>query len=196
MPVRAIGACALAGLISGAAVADEVASAPTRPYSAAELRSARDAQGIDGLLIDHRAKGIDVALEGADEVEGHPAYRLSVALASGAKRHLWVDAKTFLDLKYERESHTPAGGTGSVSVYYRDYRTIEGLQIPGVIETGAGAGGKAAEKMVIDNVTLNSSLSDAHFERPTATSERRRSPPAFRSESPAGGSGPHALESK
>jgi hypothetical protein len=66
--------------------------------------------------------------------------------------------------------------------------------MPGVIETGAGAG-KAPEKMVIDNVTLNPSLSDAHFERP-ATSDRRKAPPGFRSESPAGGSVPHAMESK
>jgi outer membrane lipoprotein-sorting protein len=282
MPVRAIGACAVAGLISAATAADEAATAPnltadqiveknaaarggleawrkiqtmvwtghietgkpsapivpfvleykrpnkmrfeinaerekslrvfdgvsgwkvgasspgmlpaTRPYSASELRSAREAQGIDGLLIDHRAKGVDVALEGADEIDGRPAYRLSVTLPGGAKRRVWVDARTFLELKYERESHTSPAGIGTVSVYYRNYRTVEGLQIPGVIETGAGAG-KAPEKTVIDNVTLNPSLSDAHFERP-ATSDRRKAPPGFRSESPAGGSVPHAMESK
>jgi outer membrane lipoprotein-sorting protein len=182
--------------VSGWKVGASSAGMPTatRPYSALELRSARDAQGIDGLLIDHRAKGIDVASEGTDEVEGHAAYRLSVTLPSGAKRHLWVDAHTFLELKYERGSHTPPGGAGTVSVYYRNYRTVEGLQMPRVIETGAGAG-KAPEQMVVDNVTLNPSLSDAHFERP-ATSERRKAPPGLRSESPASGSVPHAMEYK
>jgi len=69
-------------------------------------------------------------------------------------------------LKYDRESHAPHGRTGTASVSYRNWRTIDGVQIPMTIETGA-EGGNAAETIVIDDVTLNPSLSDAHFEKPT-----------------------------
>jgi outer membrane lipoprotein-sorting protein len=169
--------------------------APTvKPYSPLELRSARDAQGIGGLLIDHQTRGIKVALEGTDEVEGHRAYRLAVTLASGSTRHVWVDAQTFLDLKYDRESHASGGSTGTASVFYRNYRTIDGLQIPMTMETGA-EGGNAAEKMVIDDVTLNPSLSDAHFEKPNAL-QGHKTQRGLRSAFPAGSDVPHALESK
>jgi hypothetical protein len=162
-----------------------------RPYSPVELRSAHDAQGIDGLLIDHQANGIEVALEGADDVEGHQAYRLSARLPSGSTRRVWVDAQTFLELRVDRESH--ARGSAIVSTLYRDYRSIDGLQIPMTVETGK-AGSKAAEKMVIDAVTLNASLSDAHFERPDPV-ERGNALPGLRSAAPDDGV-PPALESK
>src|SRR5205807_287914 len=124
-----------------------------------------EAQGIDGLLIDHQAKGIEVALDGTDEVEGRKAYRLAVTLPYGPLRHVWVAADTFLELKYDRQSHAPGGrGGGTVTVFYRNYRAIDGLQIPMTIETGAY--GKGVEKMVIDSVTLNPLLPDRRFARP------------------------------
>jgi hypothetical protein len=142
--------------------------APTlRPYSPLELRSAHDAQGLDGLLIDHQAKGIKVGLDGADDIEGRRAYRLTVTLPSGSMRHVWIDAQTFLELKYDRESHAAAGRSVTVSVFYRNFRAIDGLQMPMTIEAEAGAG-RVTEKMTIDDVTLNPTLSDAHFEKPNA----------------------------
>jgi outer membrane lipoprotein-sorting protein len=133
-------------------------------YSPGELRSAREAQGIGGLLIDHKARGLEIALEGTGEVDGRQAYRLALTLASGSTRHLWVDAQTFLELKLEREGRLAGHRTGTVSVFYRDWRTIDGLQLPMTIETHVD-GSKVAERMRIEEVTLNPSLSDAHFER-------------------------------
>lgn len=51
-----------------------------QPYTPEELRSARDAQTMEGPLIDYAAKGVAVALEGMDQIEGHEAYRLNVTL--------------------------------------------------------------------------------------------------------------------
>ena len=98
------------------------------------------AQVIDGLLIDHQAKGIAVALDGVDEIEGRKAYRLGVKLPSGVSHHVWIDAETFLDIKYDRVSRNALGRSATTWVSYRDYRTIDGLQIPSVIELGAANG--------------------------------------------------------
>ena len=154
-----------------------------RRYSPLELRSARDAQGIDGLLIDHETKGIKLALQGTDEVDRHRAYRLAATLPSGASRRVWVDAQTFLDLKYDRELRAAGGRTKTVSVFYRDYRTIDGVQLPMTIETRT-EGGSGSQKLTIDDVTLNPSLSDAHFEKPNLP-QRRKAHPDFRSASGA-----------
>jgi hypothetical protein len=136
-----------------------------QPFTAEELSFAHDGQGIDGPLLDYKTKGVAVALEGTDEVEGHKAYRLNVKLPSGASHHVWIDATTFLDVKYDRESRNSFGLAGKLSVFYRNYKTIDGLQIPLTIESG-GDNGKGTEKMVIDKVLLNPPLQDALFAKP------------------------------
>jgi hypothetical protein len=146
-----------------------------RPYTIEEIRYAQSTQGIDGPLIDHAAKGIEVTLEGLDEIEGRKAYRLELRLASGETDRLWIDATSFLDIRYDR---TPAGAAGAgarvVSTRYRDYKTFDGLKIPSVIETGAIAGpGSAPDRMVIESVVVNPPLDKRTFADPAASRERR-----------------------
>jgi len=143
-----------------------------QPYTAEELKFARDAQGFDGPLLDSEAKGIAVSLAGTEQVEGRKAYRLNVRLPSGTTQHVWVDAETFLDVKYDRMTRNAAGMTGQVSVMYRDYRTFEGLQIPVTIETGVGSA-KATDKMVIEKISLNPRLDDRMFAKPRAAGKGR-----------------------
>ncbi|MHA6845391.1 hypothetical protein [Ralstonia syzygii] len=145
-----------------------------QPYSPEELKFAHDEQVIDGLLIDHAAKGIEVKLEGTDEVEGHKAYRLNVRLPSGATRRVWVDADTFLETKAEHEAHGLLGKPVTVTVYYRDYKAIDAVKLPVVIESSAGAG-HVSDKLVIDKVQLNPKLDDGLFERPLVAADRSRS---------------------
>ena len=148
-----------------------------QPYTAEEVRSARDWQGIDGFLIDHAAKGIEVALEGVDLLDEHAAYRLLVRLPSGSSRHLWIDARTYLEAKYDRESRTAAGQAGTVPVYLRGYQTIDGLKIPMLIETGSEAG-HPGQRMVIESVTLNPPLEPKRFAKPQGSAARVvRGPP-------------------
>lgn len=141
------------------------------PYTTVELLSAQNGQGIDGPLMDYLAKGIAVILDGVDDVEGHKTYRLNVKFPSGTSNHVWIDAQTFLEVKYDRQSRNASGQTGTVSVYYRDYRTMEGLQIPFTIESGAGTG-KVADKMIIDRILLNPPLEDQMFAKPNVSWKR------------------------
>jgi hypothetical protein len=137
-----------------------------QPYSAMEIQFAKQAQGIDGPLIDYQTKGISVELQGVEEVEGRRAYRLAVRLAAGDRQDVWIDAQTFLDIKYDRTSYSKTGVPGIVSVFYRNYRTVEGLQIPGTLEIGTGSS-RVPDKMVIEKISLNPSLDDQVFEKPS-----------------------------
>jgi outer membrane lipoprotein-sorting protein len=141
-----------------------------RPYTMDELKSAHDEQVIDGLLIDHQAKGVDVTLDGIDKIDGHDAYRLGVKLPSGVTRHVWVDAQSFLDVKYDRQARG-AHGPVTMEVKYSDYKNVDGLQIPFTIESGAAASGKS-DKLTIDKLSLNPPLDDAMFTRPASQGHR------------------------
>jgi hypothetical protein len=141
------------------------------PFTPDEVRFAHDAPGIDGPLIDHEAKGIGVELDGVEEIDGHKAYRLTVKLPSGTTRHVWVDATTFLEIRYDRETRSAAGKPGIVFVSYRNYRAIDGLQIPMTIETGS-PNGPPGDRMTIDRVLLNPPLEESAFSRPGGPGRR------------------------
>jgi len=80
-------------------------------------------------------------------------------------RHVWVDAKSFLDVKYQRAVRNKVGGIDTVEVFYRDFQDVHGLKLPMTIETGS-AGAKNSDKMVIERVALNPPLEDRTFARP------------------------------
>jgi hypothetical protein len=150
------------------------------------VRFAQDAAGLDGPLFDAKDKSISVVSKGTGTVEGHTAYRLEVTLPSGQTRTDWIDAKSFLELRYDRVVHDAGGHAGIVSVYYRNHQNIQGLVLPLTIETGDVAG-KLADKMMIDKIALNPALPDNAFSKPIVPQRRggvvidTTRPPAARS---------------
>jgi outer membrane lipoprotein-sorting protein len=140
-------------------------SLDAQPYSPQDLEFAREAQGIDGPLVDYKAKGITVESVSVEKIDGRKTYRLHVKSPGGELHDVWVDAKTFLDVKYDRTSIRATGDPGVVSVVYRDYKTVEGLQIPSILEIGGG-GGKPPARMVIEKIALNPPLDDKIFTKP------------------------------
>ncbi len=144
-------------------------------FSKEEDAFARDEFVIDGPLMDHAAKGVRIAVAGVDEIEGRRAHLLEVTLPSGASRRIWIDAETFLELRTDRPSTNPLVRGAPVSVYYRDYRTVEGLLIPFTIETRPEAGGREPQKLIIEKVAVNPALPQAAFSRPATASRRKTS---------------------
>jgi len=135
------------------------------PYTADEARSAAVADELDGLLIDHQAKGSTVELAGVDSVEGRSAYRLRLSLKNGQQRQVWVDAASFLELKTDGEPRRLDGKLRAVSLYYRDYKRVSGLMLPHTLETVVD-GVKATHKMHIESVRINPPLDAAAFAKP------------------------------
>ena len=135
------------------------------PYTADEARSAAVADELDGLLIDHQAKGSTVELAGVDSVEGRSAYRLRLSLKNGQQRQVWVDAASFLELKADGEPRRLDGKLRAVSLYYRDYKRVSGLMLPHTLETVVD-GVKATHKMHIESVRINPPLDAAAFAKP------------------------------
>jgi outer membrane lipoprotein-sorting protein len=135
-------------------------------YTPAELKSATAAeQNLDGPLVDHAAKGTQVALAGTDVVEGHPAYKLRLTMKNGTRRNLWIDAGSFLELKMDGEPRKMDGKIHGVAVYFRDYKAEHGLNMPHTQETSV-EGYKQTFKMTITRVAVNQPLDDRLFQKP------------------------------
>ena len=135
------------------------------PYTKEEMTSAAMEPGLDGLLVDYAAKGNKVELEGMEKVEGQNAYKLKVTTKSNQVRRVWVDSKSFLEIKMDGVPRSMDGKPRPVHIYMRDYRPVSGLMVPYTIETEV-EGFKPSHKMVIEAVKVNPKLEDSIFAKP------------------------------
>ena len=146
------------------------------PFSEEERKIASNQEDLDGPLVDYIAKGTHVELDGTEKVEGRDTYKIRVTEKAGHTFHVWVDAQTFLETKIEGQPRRLDGTEHPVEVYYREYRTVDGLQIPFVLETRVLSVGVNAlrlrdtpvppEKIVIDKVVVNPKMEEKLFSKP------------------------------
>jgi hypothetical protein len=135
------------------------------PFTVEELKSESESPGIDGPLVDYAAKGTKVELSGVEPVEGHDAYKLKLTLKDGRVQHIWIDAKSFLDVKVEGTPRRMDGRMRTVWIMQRDFRSVQGLMIPFERETSVD-GYRETHKMIIEKATVNPALADARFTKP------------------------------
>jgi outer membrane lipoprotein-sorting protein len=132
------------------------------PYSAEEMKAAAMQADLDGPLVDYAAKGTKVELEGAEKVEDRDTYRLKLTMKNGDVQHVWVDAQTYLEAKIEGAPRRLDGKYHRVETYFRDFRSVDGLKVPYVLET-AVQGVPQRQKIEIEKVVVNPKLDDSLF---------------------------------
>jgi hypothetical protein len=135
------------------------------PFTPDEAKLAAGWAELDGPLVDYAGKGTRIRVEGMEAVEGRDAYRLRLTLKGGAERRVWIDAKSFLELKIDGDPRKMDGKLRSVAIFYRDYRQEDGLTVPHVLETVV-EGVKQPHKMTIEKVAVNRPLEDSLFAKP------------------------------
>ena len=145
-------------------------------YTDVELQSAAAQADLDGPLVDYVTKGTQIELEGVEKVDGKDTYKLKLTLKNGRVTHVWIDAQSFLETKIEGQPRLLDGTVHPVEVYYRDYRQVNGLQIPFVLETRVVSVAKTnlgikdpsypAEKITIEKVEVNPKLDETLFTKP------------------------------
>jgi hypothetical protein len=134
------------------------------PFTAEQAKEQR-VQELEGPLIDHAAKGTRVELAGVEAVDGHAAYALKLTHRDGAVQRVWIDARTFLDVKVEGTPRRMDGKARTVWVAQRDFRRVQGVVVPYLLETSVD-GYPGTHRMVVEKVAVNPPLDDARFTRP------------------------------
>jgi len=146
------------------------------PYTADETKIASMQADLDGPLVDYAAKGTRVELAGMEKVEDRDTYKLKLTTKNGQAIHVWIDAQTFLEAKIEGQPRRLDGTDHPVEVYFRDYRPVNGLQIPYLLETHVLPVGKNTlgfrdtpvppEKIIVEKVVVNPKLEESRFTKP------------------------------
>ena len=134
-------------------------------FSPQETQAAADDADLDGPLIDHARKGTRIELAGTDTIEGRKAYRLLLTRADGRQSNLWIDMTTFLDVKIDGEPRRLDNKVHKVGVFYRDFKTVDGLKVPMTLETVVD-GVRQTRRISFETVTVNTPLAESLFARP------------------------------
>jgi outer membrane lipoprotein-sorting protein len=137
-----------------------------QPMSPEETKDAEEQADIDGPLVDYKEKGHTVELVGKDTVEGTEAYKIKVTLKNGDVRYFYLDSEYFLEIKGEGK-RTIRGSEVETETSFGDYKEVEGLMMPHIIEAGA-KGRPEKQKITIEKVELNVPVEDARFKMPAA----------------------------
>ncbi len=135
------------------------------PYTADQAKAAAHTDELDGPLVDYAKKGTKVELAGTETVEDNATYRLKLTLKSGDQRYVWIDGKTFLESKIDGEPRRMDGKTRRVAVYYRAFKTENGLTMPRTLETVVD-GIKQTRMMKITRIAVNEPMADSLFQKP------------------------------
>ncbi|HET7453191.1 MAG TPA: hypothetical protein VFL12_10645 [Thermoanaerobaculia bacterium] len=139
-------------------------SSGARPMSATELGNAPEQADFEGPLVDTAKKGIRLALEGKESVDGRDAWRIRVTRPDGAVRYLDLDATTSFKVRWEGELGEGADRKMNASIF-SDYRTVDGVTFPFRIVSGI-AGGEVGQRIAFDRIEVNPAISDSEFTAP------------------------------
>jgi hypothetical protein len=147
-------------------------------YTADELKMASLQADLDGFLVDYAAKGTRIEPAGMEKVDNRDAYKLKLTMKERRAIHVWIDAQTFLEVKMEGQPRRLDGVYHPVEVYFSDYRPVNGLQFPFVLETkvlpatttaGLHSTPVPVEKIAINKVVVNPKLDESLFSKPEVT---------------------------
>ena len=129
-----------------------------------ETRAALEQADIDGPFVDSEAKGITVELLGRVPVAGRQAFKFKATSKNDAVRHFYVDADTYLLVRTDA-TRTMRGRTVQLETTFADYRDVNGLRFPPLIESAA-RGRPAPLRIVVDIVEVGPAIEDARFSLP------------------------------
>src|SRR5207237_1416551 len=89
--------------------------------------------------------------------QGHNQARLKLTARTGSVQRVWIDAQSFLDIQVEGVPRRMDGKMHSVWIHQRDFRSVQGLKIPFIVETIVD-GYPQAHQIVVDKVAVNPKL--------------------------------------
>ena len=121
-----------------------------------------DQSNTDGLLVGYEEEGHKLEYIGEGMVGEKPAHKLKLIREDKPDVMLFLDAETYLESMIEAESVNPQSGEKVlVKTYMNEYRDVQGMQMPFVIEVEMG--GNVAQSMTLSSIELNMDLDDEIF---------------------------------
>jgi hypothetical protein len=165
------------GAIGWAVIRSEGKTEPER-LTGDTLRAMKATADFQGALFDPDAKGNEVEFLGKSELAGQPVYKLKLTRSDGEERTVYLDAKTYLEIR-EDATHGSRSETSEEVTTFSDFKTVDGVTMPFTIETkstetlGGGAIRMSGSVLIsIEKVELNVDIPASRFSKPAAEAKK------------------------
>jgi hypothetical protein len=139
--------------------------------SAEESKTLLDNADVEGPLVDYKQKGNAAELLGHDPVEGTDCYKIKLTLKDGDVRYYYLDADSFLEIKYESQVRV-RGAIRYTETMLGDYEQVEGVYFPFAIQRGE-TGSEERTTFTVEKIEMNVPLDDSQFSLPATKSEAK-----------------------
>jgi hypothetical protein len=120
---------------------------------------------FDGFLVDYKAKGHQVDYVGREKAGGIDTYKLKVTLKSGAVRHVYLDAATYLERRHEG-TMTLGEAKVPVIVTFGEWTDVQGVKFPFAIDEERASYPPQTFAIYTDRVEINPAVDEAVFVMP------------------------------
>lgn len=140
------------------------ASPSVEPMTETDLRNIFDEADFDGPFVDYKPKGNQIEFVDKEEVLGMTAYKLKLTNKLGDVSYFFFDASTNLLLKWEGERMVAKQNIPWES-YFRDFREVNGLKYPFLIESNA-PGTDQRQKISAEKIEVNIPVDESRFGKP------------------------------
>jgi hypothetical protein len=134
-----------------------------------EAREMEKDATFDSPFLDYAAKGHQVAYLGLQVQDGRPVDALRLTLKSGEALTCYLDARTHLASRWVATTH-PKDKDVQVTTTLGDYRMVQGVAYPFLIEIASGDGAWSM-KLVAESVEPDAVIDEARFHRPAAPTQ-------------------------
>jgi hypothetical protein len=128
---------------------------------------------FDGFLVDYKAKGHAVEYVGRERAGGIDTHKLKVTLKSGAVRHVWLDADTYLERRHEGTMTMPDGKV-PVIVTFAEWKDVQGVKFPFAIDEERNSFPPQTFAIYTERVEINPAVDDTVFAMPQPASPGSR----------------------
>jgi outer membrane lipoprotein-sorting protein len=147
-----------------------------QPLSSEELKNIADESDFDGPLVDYKTKGSRIELAGKENLDDKPVYRLKLTNKNGDIRFYFIDASSFLLLKWEGIRKTGEQELPWES-FFSDFREVQGLKYPFRIDQGS-PGTEIKQTLTTEKMEINPQIDDSHFAKPQSPVAPADPPPS------------------
>lgn len=134
-----------------------------QPFSEDELKSMKYSADMDGMLWNMKEKGYTATLEGKEDMEGTSCFKIKLVTKEGDVFNYYLDADSYMMIRTNTKVKIQGNET-ETDTYYSNYMQVEGLAIPGKVDTKMN--GQVVMTLITDKAELDLELDKSLFEKP------------------------------
>jgi hypothetical protein len=134
-----------------------------QPFGEDDMKTVKYQADMNGMLWNYTDKKYTVELEGKEDMEGTPCFKIKITTPEGDIFTYFLDAESYLPLKTVAKVKVQGNET-ELETFYSNYFQVEGIAYAG--KTESKMGGQVVNTILSEKVEFNLELDSTLFDKP------------------------------